>query len=269
MKNIALLLLLVTIVACGGSGENKNNDEKRTGKIVLTFDDTWVDNWEKYSYIIDSRSIPATFFVSRYGDSTAPFNTRNPDSVSILHSLQQRGHEIASHTLKHLRVRDFVAEFGEDAWINEEVLPALCNKIEDGFSVYSFAYPNSNSNSVGTDSRLSNIFGKIRLFDGSDNTHLIGINKNENKIILSTGIDEQFLNMSELKKVISNVSQTGGFLVLTAHDITDGKESGLYIKPTTLQEIVDYSLSLGLEFITVKEMFGSSSNKIEFEDFCI
>lgn len=257
------LCLILLISACGSDNNIPETVDTENGRIALTFDDVYIENWNNLKNILELRGATATFFVSRYGDDSAPLNTKTEQLTQILYDLEERGFEIASHTFGHKRVPDFIDEFGLDQWVKEEVKASLCLMIEDGFSVYSFAYPFSNANTPETDNEVLKIFNQVRLYNGRESSHAAGIIRGSEQVIMSAGIDEEFLDTPNLKSVIDEITENGSTLVLTAHDIAESNSEQLFITPSSLIEIIDYASSKGVEFINFKNVISDSPSSVD------
>jgi len=264
MKFPLFLFCLVLLQGCNSEDKFDYEVIEGNGRVALTFDDVAIDNWNNVKHQIEIRGATATFFISRYGDINAPINTRSDYLRGLLYDFEQSGFEIASHTYGHKNVKDFIGEFGIDKWIQDEVKSSLCLMIEDGFSIYSFAYPNSNSNTDESDSELLKMFTQLRLYNGKGSNHSAGIYNTDEQVIMSSAIDEEVLNMNELKDVIDHISENDYTLVLTAHDIAKNNDEQLFIKPSSLMEIIDYAGNKGIEFINFKDILNRSLSKIDY-----
>jgi peptidoglycan/xylan/chitin deacetylase (PgdA/CDA1 family) len=86
------------------------NGQDVGGRLAITFDDGYLDNFENAAPELESRGLPATFFIATgmIGTATQPWwdqeygvNARwmSWDQVRSLH---QRGFEIGAHTINHV-----------------------------------------------------------------------------------------------------------------------------------------------------------------------
>ncbi|WP_026958466.1 polysaccharide deacetylase family protein [Aliagarivorans taiwanensis] len=262
LKNFLYLTLLI-LTACNSLSDSTSPTETPQGRIALTFDDVYVNNWHSVKTEIENRGATATFFVSRYGDENAPVNTRNDEFINMLHDFEQSGFEIGAHTLEHEHPNEYIATHGLNAWLSDEVIKATCSMIDDGFTIYSFAYPFSNSQTEEANAKLLEIFDVIRTYSGKNTSHYLGIHSENSQIALGSAIDEETLNINELKKVIDNISELGKTLVLSAHDIANENPTQLFIKPDTLFEIIDYAIISGIEFINIKEINNEKATPVK------
>lgn len=84
----------------------------------MTFDDDYVDDWNKANNILAQYNWKATFFVTH-------FDKLKPQEIQELKNLQNKGNEIAAHGLNHQHTVLFVKENGADAFVKQEINPML------------------------------------------------------------------------------------------------------------------------------------------------
>jgi peptidoglycan/xylan/chitin deacetylase (PgdA/CDA1 family) len=102
--------------------------------IALSFDDAGVYAWIAARPLFQQYGARATFFVAHY-------DTFNPDDYDGVRQLAADGHEIAAHSMRHLRAPEYVEEHGLAAYLADEALPSIELLRADGYSVVSYAYP--------------------------------------------------------------------------------------------------------------------------------
>lgn len=262
-KNIILMLLtllfIVLLLGCNENDENKDHIVNERPQIVLTFDDSFVDNWFEVKDELALKGIPATFFVSYYGNNSISLNPRKENKKNKLLELQSLGFEIGNHSFTHAKANEYSESLGLNEWYSNEVKKPVCDMIEDGFSIYSFAYPHSNSNSKDTDKILLSNFDSIRLYSEPTGSIYNGVYESYSKVIMSSRIDNQVSNLQEIKGVIDYIYENNLTLVLAAHDIADSSESRLFVTPERLFTIIDYAAEKGISFITFREI---NNNKV-------
>jgi hypothetical protein len=105
-----------------------------SGALALSFDDANVDSWFAMRDLFAAHQARVTFFVSRFDQISAAGRLE-------LHALADAGHDVEAHGLRHVKAPDYVREYGLDAYLNDEVVPALELLRQDGFSPTVFAYP--------------------------------------------------------------------------------------------------------------------------------
>jgi len=102
--------------------------------IALSLDDASVQLWTDARPLFDRYGAKITFFVSRY-------HRLGPALRDQLRALAADGHEIAAHTVNHLRGPEFVEDHGLERYLTEEVVPSIQILRDDGYDVTAFAYP--------------------------------------------------------------------------------------------------------------------------------
>jgi len=102
--------------------------------VVLTFDDAYVTEWGEMDKEMQSYSWKATFCVSN-------INTLTLSEINKLHTLQNKGHEIAGHSVDHRNATTFVAQYGIDKYLHQEINPMLHLMDFYGLKATAFTYP--------------------------------------------------------------------------------------------------------------------------------
>lgn len=120
------------------------------GGLALSFDDDGVDAWNEIRPLLARHGARVTFFVTRMKRFT-------PAQKEILHALEDDGHEIEAHGLRHLSAPDYVEEQGLSAYIREEFLPSLELLRDEGFDPKVFAYPYGEHTSELDDALLQHV----------------------------------------------------------------------------------------------------------------
>jgi len=102
--------------------------------IALSFDDRSTAEWTDLRPTLMMFGARVTFFVSGYGylDETGRAQLRQ---------LAGDGHEIAAHSVNHLRAPPYVEENGLGPYLETEVVPSIAILRDEGYDVRSFAYP--------------------------------------------------------------------------------------------------------------------------------
>ena len=104
------------------------------GGICLSFDDTEVDAWYALEPMLARHGAHVTFFVTRYAQLT-------DEQRAKLHELSADGHSIEAHGVNHLGANDYIAQYGMQAYIDDEVLPSIQILRDDGFQPVAYAHP--------------------------------------------------------------------------------------------------------------------------------
>jgi peptidoglycan/xylan/chitin deacetylase (PgdA/CDA1 family) len=136
----------VTYDALGSGGDH--------GSLALSFDDNSVSDWTAMRPLLARYGARVTFFVTRYLGMT-------DDERAQLHQLAADGHDIEYHTVSHLNAVDYVTAHGLDAYVADEIEPALTAMRDDGFTTREFAYP-FGARSADIDAALAPYFDHLR-----------------------------------------------------------------------------------------------------------
>ena len=108
-------------------------DYARPG-LALSFDDTFIDAWISLLPLLAQYQARVTFFVTRYQNLDA-------DARAAVRLLASSGHDIESHSVNHLRGPDYVENYGVDAYLRNEIDPAIELMRSEGYPIQAFAYP--------------------------------------------------------------------------------------------------------------------------------
>jgi peptidoglycan/xylan/chitin deacetylase (PgdA/CDA1 family) len=101
--------------------------------LALAFDDHFVPEWHALRPVFQEYEARVTFFVSRYAAIAR--------SHELLRELADDGHDVAAHSVLHLRAPSYVEEHGLAAYVADEVAPSISVLREAGYPVTAFAYP--------------------------------------------------------------------------------------------------------------------------------
>ncbi len=110
--------------------------------IVLTFDDSLIDNWNEMQNTFKEKGAVATFFCNRWAshqDWELP-----ADQIALLKSFRDNGHEIAYHTSDHISTRDHKYDNEPNkaqAYLEDQILEGVADMRNKGFEPTSFSYP--------------------------------------------------------------------------------------------------------------------------------
>jgi len=104
--------------------------------VHLCFDDHAVGAWYSMRGALLTRKAKAVFYV----DS---FDHLEDDEIDMLQLLRADGHVIGCHGLNHLNALEYSQRYGIEAYIDEEIIPAMEAMASYGFSPTHFAFPYS------------------------------------------------------------------------------------------------------------------------------
>ena len=101
--------------------------------VALSFDDASVHLWYEIRDLFLAYDARVTFFISRYAAI--------PQYHDMVRELANDGHDIAAHSVLHLRAPTYVEEHGLAAYLADEAVPSIEVLRDAGYDVTSFAYP--------------------------------------------------------------------------------------------------------------------------------
>ena len=138
---VITIVLFLPISGCLGDIEPFGNhitcSQAAQNGVVISFDDKMnIISWNESIPFLSEHEIIATFYVDRWDKLT-------DEEISILHELENLGHEIGIHTMNHSNYYEFKDEGGTpEDYLNIEVLPAMKIAEDYGFEISTFSYPN-------------------------------------------------------------------------------------------------------------------------------
>jgi peptidoglycan/xylan/chitin deacetylase (PgdA/CDA1 family) len=253
------LLFISLLIGCDDNGVDEERVVNVRPQIVLTFDDAFINNWYEVKDELVLKGVPATFFVSYYGNDAISSNPREIDQRNKLLEIESLGFEVANHSFSHARANEYSESYGLKSWFLNEVKRPVCDMLEDGFSIYSFAYPHSNSHNENTHEILLNEFDSIRLYSIPSGSIYVGVYESYSKAIMSARIDNQVAELTEIKEAIDYIYENNLTLILTGHDIANNSESNLFTTPERLFATIDYAREKGIRFIPFRKI---NNNKL-------
>ncbi|WP_164852342.1 polysaccharide deacetylase family protein [Rheinheimera riviphila] len=227
-QNLKTLICLTGFVLAGCAGQNsaavqvapiKVCDQAR---VVLSFDDSSVDDWYASRDIFTRYNVKATFFVSRFGKKIL----RSSDATLLnkLTVLRDDGHEIGYHSTSHKNAK-LLSQQGVSwkQYYQKEIAPDLALLRQHGFAPQTFAYPFGAEVPAFT-KQLKQHFSRVRGFT----TEMEGKKyfKNYQKyrdpfLQMAFSIDSHRLNFAELALVLDELHSSCGTLILASHKIVD------------------------------------------------
>jgi peptidoglycan/xylan/chitin deacetylase (PgdA/CDA1 family) len=217
--------------------------------VVITFDDTSVNEWFEADKLLHQYSWKATFCVSK-------INTLSHSEISKLLKLQQEGHEIAGHGYHHFDAPKFVAKNGIDKYIDQEINPMLNLMHFYSFKVTSFAYPFGFRNQE-IDEALFKKFKIIRATTyGAEDPFFQNCYFNDSKLVFSIGIDTDHPNFSipYLLKLLDYAKRKDKILLLFGHKPVQKITANYQTKIETLELICNYVKQHNMTFYSLSEL---------------
>lgn len=245
----------------GQSSVNLIKDEYKKG-YALTFDDINIGNWYETLDLLDEYNTKATFYISHNYLIT-------PAQWEMIREMQERGHEIGSHSYTHIDAEYYSNLHSISKYIEDEITPSLKLFDENNITINSYSYPGGAfTNELNKE--LNKIFPILRGTSYSSKTRPIKntssayVNKNsDGKFVSAIGLDLVYNNsLQDVKEGLDRANDNNEVILFYSHDISHpGKETNNYsIETKHLENILKYAQSLGLKSYTVSELYLSLNN---------
>ncbi len=209
--------------------------------VAFTFDDIGsISSWYLARNIFQDNDVTATFFVDRW-------HKLSTEQLSNLQTLRSDGHQIACHSYEHVSVFDSKYDNEEDkaeAYLQDQILPAIANMQQHGFNPLSFAYPYT-KHTGKHHAKIKNHLPSVRAF--LSNTMSI------DKISGNT--------LADITTKMEKVKADKEIVTFIAHVIIPEGEpqtNDYSIKEELLKDIIDEAKSLGLKFYGFDEAYNLS-----------
>lgn len=246
---LALCCAFFIFLSCENSENHHSNTSPTKAGVVITFDDTFVDDWYLADQTLQNYSWKATFCVSK-------INTLNNAEIAKLIELQNEGHEIAGHGLNHLNATDFISNQGTNEYMNQEINPMLAIMHNVPLHVNTFAYPYG-SRSTTSDAALLNKFQILRgTTYSSTNPSQQNCYFNGSNIVFGLGIDSNYTHFSipYILDLLAYAKQNHKILILYGHKPVNNVTADYETKMETLNIICNYIKQNNMKFYTLSEL---------------
>lgn len=251
-RKLSTFILLCTFFLFSCKNDNPTTKPQPThpnAGVVITFDDTNINEWFEADKILRKYSWKATFCVSK-------INTLHRSQIIDLLKLQQEGHEIGGHGFHHFDAPKFVAKNGIDAYINQEINPMLHLMRFYSLKVTSFAYPFGFRNPE-IDAALLKKFKIVRgTTYGAEDPFFQNCYFNNSKLVFAIGIDTDHPNFSipYLLKLLDYAKRKHKILILFGHKPVQKITTNYQTKMKTLQLICKYVKQHNMTFYRLSEL---------------
>ena len=251
MKKLLFLLVLITIlsfISCK-KGDNRDNIVYKNGAVVLTFDDHYVNDWLMADTVLEKYNWRASFGLTLY-------NERTEEEITGLQYLESKGHEIASHSLRHKNASQYVKMHGLESYLKIEVdsMNTLMNKKFN--KVTAFVYPNG-SHTAEIDAVMLNRFNILR---GATSSKKPPKDQdcyfNGSHIVNAWGIDHNYEHYSKelLTELLQFANDNNLILILYAHRVTHNVTINYQVNISTLEYICKYVDNNNMTFLTLSDL---------------
>lgn len=256
MKNYILKIVLLCTLFLLFSCENKKNKsevEPYKAGVILSFDDAYVNEWFEADQKLKQYSWKATFCVTK-------IDSLDDSEIKKLLELQKEGHEIAGHGLHHYNAVKFLAKYGIDEYIRQEINPMLDLMKKDSLNVTSFVYPDG-ERSAKLDTALLKKFQIVRgrAFGGEIPSKQDCFYKGS-RIVFGFDIDNSHVHFSipYLLKLLDYAKKNNKILILCSHKTVNNVTANYQTKVETLAFICKYMKRNNMKFYTLSDL-----NKLE------
>ena len=205
--------------------------------IVLTFDDSLIDDWYAMKDTFKEKGVHATFFCNNW-------HNLSQEEIAKFRELQNDGHEIAVHTKDHLSTYDGKYNNRENkalAYLEDQVLPSIEAMNRDNFEPNSFSYPYMSDQPKHSD-LIKEYLPHIRTFFSV-------VKQIDNK-------SESTSKFENIQKILKNLKDNKNIGVFLAHRILPESNPDTYqfrITTEKLIKVIDEVNRLGLKFYTLEE----------------
>jgi peptidoglycan/xylan/chitin deacetylase (PgdA/CDA1 family) len=250
-RKLSTFILLCTffLFSCENKKLSAIKPKHPNAGVVITFDDTSVNEWCEADKLLHKYSWKATFCVSK-------INTLSHSEITKLLKLQQEGHEIAGHGFHHFDASKFVTKNGINEYIDQEINPMMDLMHFYSFKVTSFAYPFGFRNPE-IDEALFEKFKIIRgTTYGAEDPFFQNCYFNNSKLVFAIGIDTDHPNFSipYLLKLLDYVKRKDKILLLFGHKPTRKITANYQTKLETLELICNYVKQHNMTFYSLSEL---------------
>lgn len=218
--------------------------------LAISFDDAYVNEWYSLRDLFLRYGTKVTFFVSH-------FDQLPRESIERLKILQEDGHEIAFHGLRHLSAGKFVAENSLEAYLATEIFPGILAMKQLGFSPVTFSYPYG-VRTPHIDMALLKHFKHIRGVICTKAEKKLASSRHiyykRSGLVFAAGVDNVYgKKIEELQDAMKKAAARKKTLLLYAHKISD--DACDYCTPASRMEaLLEYASKTGLKFYRIKDL---------------
>ena len=217
------------------------------GGLAMTFDDRDIEGWYGARNIFSKYNSHVTFFLS-YPHLIGSGSLLD----EMLHTLEDDGHEIASHAYSH---NDALEYDSMQDYLDDAIVPHTQALIDLGFNrPTSFAYP-FGRHSEEFDIELLKYYNFVRATDNLNNSDKIFYSSaNSSHLLYSASVDEGRKSMELILKALERAKANDEILILHAHKIRQEVTGVNQISHDRLESILKEASDLGLEFYTISKL---------------
>jgi peptidoglycan-N-acetylglucosamine deacetylase len=230
LQSKLFLFVIFLVIFSLGCNEQLTPPEKiNKAGFCLTFDDTYVEQWNKIIPLLDSCNVKVTFFLTQ-------IYSISDQEISLLQNFKADGQEIGCHGWKHINAITFLENHTISDYILQEIIPALNFMDSYNLAPSSFSYPYG-YNCDTLDNALLQTFALLRDVEEIQRTTGVTNVKNiddifykfdNTKVIPALGIDANFkISLDMIETGFKKASENNEVIVFYAHQPV-GKVNGSY-----------------------------------------
>ena len=244
---VAVVLFLPTSGCLGEVGlfeDDATCNQTAENGVAISFDDKMnIISWNDSIPFLSEHEIIATFYVDRWHKLT-------DEEISILHDLEDLGHEIGIHTMNHSNYYDFKEAGGTpEDYLNIEVLPAIKIAEDLGFEVSTFSYPHG-ARDTEIDEVLLEHFVVLRGIsspaEGAQSWSTICEDGGVFRSISPTASDGK-----NVDKIVDNILDSENTILIYAHGIETGS---LTVSFDVLEEFAEAVDESGKSWLQMRQL---------------
>lgn len=248
-------LLLLLLFGCNDTPTPPIDLVKKAG-FCLTFDDTYIKNWNNILPLLDSNDVKATFFITQ-------IYKISKEEIDLLKTFQDKGHEIGCHGWQHIDALKYLENHTLQNYFNIEIKPAL--DFMNNINLYptSFSYPNG-YNCDSLNSCLLNTFNVIRDITDEQRRPLeknikdideICFCFDKQRVISSLGIDKNFnISLDMIEEGLKRAANKNEVIVFYSHNPVKTATASYQIEYQYLRELFSLTKKYNLKSYTFSEM---------------
>tara|TARA_Y100001968_G_C19164014_1_gene622277 strand:- start:49 stop:804 length:756 start_codon:yes stop_codon:yes gene_type:complete len=241
---VITIVFFLPISGCVLIEEERFCSQTTENGIAISFDDKInIISWNESIPFLSEHGIIATFYVDRWDKLT-------DEEISILHELQDLGHEIGIHTMNHSNYYDFKDNGGSPTdYLNIEVLPAIKIAEELGFEVSTFSYPHG-ARDVEIDEILLEHFVVLRgISSPVEGAQPWSTTCEDDGVFRS--ISPTASEGKNVDKIVESILESDNTILIYAHGIETGS---LTVSFDVLEEFVDAVDESGKSWLQMRKL---------------
>ncbi len=223
--------------------------------IALSFDDAFIDEWYDVSLLLDGYGAVATFFVVR-------FDKLGADELDKLRDMEARGHEIGCHSFRHEPSGRYDRKHGVQAWLDDDILPAIDAMEAEGFRPLTFSFPHGEYTDATGEAALeyfqhirgSHFIGPLPSVKSQDKVFIPAQELPRRPFSCSFAIDKRYgITEQRLKGAMERALENNEVLAMYGHQPLEEPKEGLETSYELLEHVLDYATDRSMTFYLYRD----------------